>query len=247
MREYLLEKWGRKCAYCGAGNISLEIEHIHPKSRGGSNRVSNLTLACHACNQAKGNRDVKDFLADQPDVLACILKQAKQPLKDAAAVNSTRWALYNRLQATGLPVEVGTGGRTKFNRTRLNLPKTHWLDAACVGVMEALRVLITQPLLITAKGWGTRQMCFTNKYGFPIRHRTRQKSFFGFQSGDMVRAILPTGKFAGVHVGRVVVRATGVFEMVTSKGKVSPVRHKYYELIHKVDGYSYAVSPPLSN
>ena len=34
VREYLLEKFGRKCAYCGAENVPLEVEHIIPKSRG---------------------------------------------------------------------------------------------------------------------------------------------------------------------------------------------------------------------
>ena len=51
LREYVLEKWQRKCAYCQAQGLPLEIEHLVPKSRGGSNRASNLTLACHACNQ----------------------------------------------------------------------------------------------------------------------------------------------------------------------------------------------------
>ncbi|HAO02349.1 MAG TPA: HNH endonuclease, partial [Halomonas sp.] len=46
VREYLLEKWGRKCAYCGTADTPLEIEHVVPRSRGGSNRVSNLTLSC---------------------------------------------------------------------------------------------------------------------------------------------------------------------------------------------------------
>lgn len=110
VREYLLEKWGRKCAYCDVTDVPLEIEHIHPRSIGGSNRVSNLTLACHDCNQAKGNQDIRDFLANKPNTLKQILAQAKQPLKDAAAVNSTRWALFNRLKETGLSVETGTGG-----------------------------------------------------------------------------------------------------------------------------------------
>jgi 5-methylcytosine-specific restriction endonuclease McrA len=242
VREYLLEKWGRKCAYCGVENVPFEVEHIYPKSKGGSDRISNLTLACHACNQAKGNRDIKDFLAKKPDILSRILRQAKLPLKDAAAVNSTRWALFNRLKLRGLPVETGTGGRTKYNRVRLSIPKTHWLDAACVGVVESLQVLTSQPLLITAKGWGNRQMCVPNKYGFPTRHRTRCKTFFGFQTGDMVRAILPTGKFAGAHVGRLTVRESGVFEMKTPIGKVSPVRHKYCKSIHCNDGYMYAFS-----
>lgn len=181
-------------------------------------------------------------MAKKPDILSRILRQAKQPLKDAAAVNSTRWALFNKLSATGLPRETGTGGRTKYNRVRLSIPKTHWLDAACVGVVESLQVLTSQPLLITARGWGNRQMCTTNKYGFPVRHRTRCKTFFGFQTGDMVRAILPTGKFAGVHVGRLTVRESGVFEMKTPMGKVSPVRHKYCQSIHRNDGYMYSFS-----
>ncbi len=45
-REYLLYKWGRKCAYCSKENIPLQIEHIAPRAKGGSNRVSNLCLAC---------------------------------------------------------------------------------------------------------------------------------------------------------------------------------------------------------
>jgi hypothetical protein len=141
-----------------------------------------------------------------------------------------------------LPVEAFTGGRTKYNRVRLNLPKTHWIDSACVGIVENLQVQTRKPLLITAKGWGSRQMCTPNKYGFPTLHRTRCKTFFGFQTGEMVRAILPTGKFAGTHVGRLIVRESGVFEMKTPMGKVSPVRHKYCKSIHRNDGYMYAFS-----
>ncbi|MBD2457066.1 HNH endonuclease [Nostoc sp. FACHB-87] len=242
IKEYLLEKWDRKCAYCGVENVPLEVDHIHPKSKGGSDRISNLTIACHRCNQAKSNKHVKDFLAKKPDVLFRILRQAKQPLKDAAAVNSTRWVLFNTLKQTGLPVEIASSSRTKYNRIHLNLPKTHWLDAACVGLVEKLQVLTSQPLLIAAKGWGSRQMCTPNKYGFPIKHKTRCKTFFGFQTGDMVRAILPSGKFAGIHVGRLTVRESGVFEMRTAKGKVSPVRYKYCKSIQRNDGYMYAFS-----
>ncbi|MBD0310399.1 MAG: RRXRR domain-containing protein [Microcoleus sp. T1-bin1] len=242
IREYLLEKWGRKCAYCNAENVPLEIEHIHPKSKGGSSRVSNLTIACRACNEAKGNQDIKDFLAQKPDLLNRIVKGAKQPLKDAAAVNSTRWQLFNRLKETSLPVETGTGGRTKYNRTRLGLPKTHWLDAACVGVVSELKILTSQPLSIIARGWGSRQMCQPNKYGFPIKHKTRCKEFLGCKTGDLVQATLPTGKFAGTHVGRLIVRASGVFELICETGKVSPVRHKYCRAIHRNDGYMYALS-----
>ena len=53
--EYLLEKFGRKCFYCGAKNVPLEKEHILPKAKGGTNRVSNLTIACKPCNIKKSN------------------------------------------------------------------------------------------------------------------------------------------------------------------------------------------------
>lgn len=88
VREYLLLKWGRKCAYCGFENIAFELEHIQPKSKGGSDRVSNLTIACHDCNQAKGNRDVKEFLAQKPHLLARILIQAQQPLNNQIIIRN---------------------------------------------------------------------------------------------------------------------------------------------------------------
>ena len=61
IREYLLEKWGRKCAYCDAKNVPLQIDHIVPRSKGGSNRVSNLTLACESCNLKKGSLSLEEF------------------------------------------------------------------------------------------------------------------------------------------------------------------------------------------
>src|SRR5690606_548578 len=87
-REYLLEKWGRGCTYCCARGVPLEVDHIQPRSRGGSDRVSNLTLACRFCNQAKGNRDVREFVMDEAR-LARILEHANASLRDAAAVNAT--------------------------------------------------------------------------------------------------------------------------------------------------------------
>nr|MCU0553008.1 hypothetical protein [Leptolyngbya sp. Prado105] len=207
--------------------------------KGGSDRVSNLTIACHACNQSKGNQDIRDFLADKPDLLNRILKQAKSPLKDAAAVNSTRWALFNALKQTGLPVTVGTGGQTKFNRTRLNLPKSHWLDAACVGQVESLEVLPSKPLLIAAKGHGTRQMCGTDKHGFPTRHRSSVQIHKGFQTGDIISATVTAGKKIGSYGGRVLCRASGSFDITTTAGRVAGISHKYCKAIHKKDGYSY--------
>ena len=234
VREYLLEKWGRSCAYCHTSGVPLQIEHIVPKSRNGSDRVSNLALACRVCNQTKDNRTAAEF--GHPEVAA----QAKLPLRDTAAVNASRWALFRRLQATGLPVETGTGGRTKWNRTRRGLVKAHWLDAVCVGAStpEDLSVAGVRPLAITATGHGNRQMCGTDRFGFPFRHRTRVKRHFGLQTGELVRAVVPAGrKTTGTHVGRVLVRASGSFDVVAVTGRISGISFRYCQVIARSDGY----------
>ena len=97
LKEYLLEKFDRKCVYCGKSGVVLNVEHIIPKARGGSNRVSNLAIACTQCNQKKGAMPIEDFLKKKPALLAQIRKQLKTPLRDATAVNATRWALYRNL------------------------------------------------------------------------------------------------------------------------------------------------------
>ena len=242
VKEYLLEKWGRECVYCGTENVPLEVEHIQPKSKGGSNRVSNLTLACHDCNQRKGNLPIATFLAQEPERLRRIQAQAKAPLKDAAAVNSTRWALFQRLKGTNLPVEVASGGRTKWNRSRQRYPKAHWIDAACVGVSgEAVTCDSEQvPLQMKAMGHGERQRARLSAHGFPIGHKAVSKSAYGFQTGDLVKAHIPKGKFQGTHCGRVAIRSRPSFALSTPK-KTKPfdVHPKYLVIVHRSDGYVY--------
>ncbi len=133
VREYLLEKWARKCAYCDKTGVPLQIEHIHPKSKGGSNRVSNLTLCCVECNTDKGNKDISVYLAHDPKRLARINTNRKKPLKDAAAMNSIRYAIGDALKSFGLPITFHSGAQTKMNRMKQGYRKDHWVDAASCG------------------------------------------------------------------------------------------------------------------
>lgn len=242
IREYVMEKWNRTCAYCGAQNVPLQLEHIHPRAKGGTDQVANLALACEPCNLKKGTQDIRDFLAHDPERLARILAQASAPLKDATIVNATRWHLFERLKATGLPLEIGSGGLTKYNRAKRALPKTHWLDAACVGAStpEHLRTGGVFPLLIKATGRGHRRMCNPNEIGFPVSYRKRHKRYFGYQTGDLVRAVVPeTLACRGTHVGRVAVRARGTFNITTKRGKVTDVPYRFCTPIGRTTGYSY--------
>jgi 5-methylcytosine-specific restriction endonuclease McrA len=234
LREYLLEKWARTCAYCGKQHIPLQVEHIIPRAKGGTDKVSNLALACEQCNRAKGTQDIAEFLKKQPHVLRRVLAQAKAPLKDAAAVNATRWVLYVRLKALGLPVECGSGGLTKFNRSTRNFPKTHWLDAACVGesTPETLKVKGIIPLLIAARGHGCRKMCLMDGAGFPRTSPKQQRFTHGFRTGDIVRAAIPDYlNHAGIHVGRMAAKA---------QGSITDVGKKYCRVLQRADGYGYS-------
>jgi len=239
VREYLLEKWGRHCVYCDAKDTPIQVEHIVPKARGGSNRISNLAMACVKCNQDKGAHDVRDFLADQPDRLASILATAKTPLAAAAAVNATRFALLRELQATRLPVETATGGRTKWNRTRLGLPKTHALDAACVGNVDTLCGAATSPLAIKCTGRGARKRTRLTAHGFPRGYLSPAKSHLGFRTGDIVAATVPAGKKAGSRRGRLAVRASGSFNIQTSLGTIQGISHRHCRKLQSADGYAY--------
>lgn len=249
VREYLLEKFVRTCAYCGglSGDPVLEVEHIVPKSRGGSDRVSNLVIACRTCNLEKGNRTPAEWaesLAGSEKKIDkvrrgnCVTAQAraKAPLRDAASVNSTRRALYRRLVETGLPVEAGTSGQTKWNRTRLGLQKAHWIDAVCVGSSTPKQLLIERGavLAVRAMSHGRRRRCGTDANGFPVRHAPRARNFMGFRTGDLVRAVIPSGKHAGVHTGRIAIRHRPSFKL--NRFDVHP---KYVKLLQRNDGYEY--------
>lgn len=245
VREYLLEKFNRTCVYCDAKDTPLNLDHIHPKANGGSNRVSNLALACIPCNQKKGSVDVRDFVKD-PARLKRIIAQAKAPLKDAAAVNVTRWVLFNALKASGLPVETGSGAQTKFNRARLGIIKTHALDAACVGQVGDVLRPAQSTLQVKCTGRGSHCRTRVDAYGFPRGYLMREKSIKGFRTGDMVVATVTTGKKVGSHTGRVAIRKTGRFNIQTREGVIQGIGYKHCKVIARGDGYSYSYSTNLA-
>ncbi len=232
VRSYLLEKWQRRCAYCASRHVPFELDHIQPRSRGGSSAVSNLVLACHACNAAKGDRTAAEF--GHPEIAA----QARVPLQDAAAVNATRRALVKALGHLGLPIGTWSGGRTCWNRERFGVVKMHALDALCVGELAGVEAGSLRTLRVSALGRGRYGRTLVNASGFPRGYLMRQKRVRGFQTGDLVRAEVPSQlKTRGVHTGRVAVRASGSFRV----GKVDGINARYCRLLQSCDGYSYGL------
>ncbi len=56
------------CIYCG--HPWEAVDHIQPRSHGGTDTKSNLAPACKSCNSAKGDRPVSYFLREHPNILA---------------------------------------------------------------------------------------------------------------------------------------------------------------------------------
>ena len=230
LRAYLLEKFQHRCAYCQVRDVPFEIDHQIPRSRGGSNRASNLVLSCHDCNQAKGNQTAAEF--GYPDVGA----QAKVPLKDAAAVNATRYGLVEALRALGLPLGSWSGGQTRWNRARFGISKTHALDALCVGHIAGVTVGKLKTVAITAMGRGHYCRTLYTKHGFPRGYLMRHKQVEGIQTGDLVLALVPPPyKAQGTHKGRVTVRKSRFFRI---KG-VDSIPARCCRVLQRGDGYDY--------
>ena len=245
VKEYLLEKWGRECVYCKKKDTPLQVEHIIPRAKGGSNRPSNLTVSCEPCNQKKGAKSLGDFLSGKPELLKKIKSKMKAPLKDAAAVNASRWRLKKELDSFELPLELSTGGRTKFNRTQQKYCKDHWIDAVCIGASgEAVDLNGIKPLEIKAMGRGGRQVLNNDKFGFPRKQAPKSKKVIeDFQTGDFVKLVNKKGKYAGTWTGRLIgvdfSTKNPILKMKTPIGNAGIVWNKGFTLLQKTDGFNY--------
>ncbi|MFX1536473.1 MAG: RNA-guided endonuclease IscB [Promethearchaeota archaeon] len=268
VKEYLLEKYQRTCAYCQGASTDpiLEVDHVVPKQPhkgpSGTDRISNLVIACKTCNEAKGNSQPDDWLQhlqQSTDPLDQVrtnhvpqaLGQLQSPLQAAAFLNSTRWYIFHELQSFGLPVESGTGALTKLNRSRLRLPKSHIFDAVSVGDSTPDKIVVKTAYidLWQATGRGSRQMARVNKAGFPRGHRQRTKQVRGFQTGDLVAADVPKGKYVGRWLGRVAVRASGYFDLKGLGGNIlcQGISYTYCRCLQQADGWYYTKTHlPLS-
>lgn len=237
IRNYVMDRGNHQCGYCAANGLPLEVEHVIPRSKGGSNRVSNLIPACRKCNSKKGSMPVEVFMKNKPLVLAKIKRQLKSSLKDAAAVNATRFAIGKVIKDVGLPVSFWSGGRTKMNRSKQHYPKDHWIDAAVVGE-SGVDVKIDGniiPLLIKATGRGRRRVHGNDRYGFPRGKPRSAKRVFDFQTGDIARLKVGKGKYAGTNiVGRITIQANGRFVV----GGISR-SWKEFTLLQRGTGYDF--------
>ena len=258
IKEYLLNKYGNSCQYCqGASKDTiLEVEHMISKANNGSNSIKNLNIACKKCNQDKGSLNLDKWLEKlkksksklSVERVKCIEKvlDDKVLIKKnyGAWVNSYKNRLIkdSKVLSNIKEIELASGGRTKFNRINLDLPKTHYYDSLCVGdVAEGFKFKTPKVLKIKACGRGSRFRGRTNSCGIITKNLPRQKEFFGFQTGDLVKANVTKGKKVGVYLGRVAVRSSGYFNITTKDKVVQGIKYSDCSKIQRNDGYSYVI------
>ncbi|EQB72461.1 MAG: hypothetical protein AMDU4_FER2C00137G0014 [Ferroplasma sp. Type II] len=209
IREYLLEKFHRKCVYCRKTNVPMEIEHLTPRSRNGPDTVDNLAISCHECNQRKNDLTAEEF--GYPEVR----KRALKSLKDATFMNIVRWKL------TQLTEAIHTFGYiTKKNRISPGLDKSHANDAFVIagGTTQARPTVFD----VTQRRRNNRSLQI-NRKGFRPSIRRRR---YPLQPGDVVEFGESRYGVVGVHsYGNYVIIMNGEKKMDVNIKKVKLVKY----------------------
>lgn len=72
-RIAIYDKFGGRCAYCGIAlskdRRGWQVDHVHPKRLGGSDKLDNLFPSCAPCNNRKRSFTVDEF---RQHLLECV-------------------------------------------------------------------------------------------------------------------------------------------------------------------------------
>jgi len=233
VKQYLLTLHKHKCAYCCglSGDNILQVEHIHPQSKSGSHKISNLTISCSVCNDAKGTLTLEQWervLRTNPTVInekrlkkiPAIKKQSK--LKKGFQYSALTQSYKNYLLAElrkDFVVEITYGAKTKYQRTQLNLPKSQINDAFVIASEgKSVRMPKWYILEKQLKKRYPYHYISPPKKGEPIVKHKRELEMFGFRLWDKVECNHPkNGNVVGYVQGR---RSSGSFAIASLDGEL---------------------------
>ena len=216
IRNYLLEKHGRKCFYCGKTVSDFEVEHMIPKIRGGSDRIDNLTLSCHDCNQKKDTLTAEEFIKQTLPAKKAATKLKQLPnekhlFKYMTYMNATRWSLYNAIDEKYPNVTMTYGYITKYNRIKAGLPKTHHIDAKCITGFATVPSMGQTVVKIKMRRHNRQLHQATFSKGHVRKIGNLPTVVFGFQLYDIVL-------FNNHHYYIKGCRSSGYFALVSLEG-----------------------------
>ena len=218
LRAFVIHRDNSTYRYCGKKAKPVELDHVIPRSLSGPNTPWNLVVACHKCNQRKGNKSLAEFLKRRPQRLADIKAQLQKPLASAAHMNVIIPELLRRLCQQGHHVTEHDAAQTAANRQTLNVKKDHHIDAAVLGKPTTLRGVPNHILSIKAIGRGQRKRIMPDKSGTPRSqdwpnycrlspaehrkiptpgHKNRRKRIDGIGTADLVQIQHASGTVRG--------------------------------------------------
>jgi len=170
------------CQYCGVhcipSGMIATVDHIIPKTCGGTDAFLNLVCACMECNQKKGSQTALEF--GHPEV------QGKTFAYPAHLQCGKRYIRENLERIA--PVKSVFGFQTKAWRESLGLPKSHENDASAMSVQEGKFVSFSGSYRIQAR----------RRRG--DRYNKKHKTFLGFRHFDLVKWTQRNGE---THLGTV--------------------------------------------
>lgn len=118
-----------KCQCCGKKSCRLEVHHLLPRSRGGSDKLANLITLCTDCHHLAHSSE-EQLLAFQKK----FSKKAKSTLRYATQMNVLRHMLQREYPDT----ELTYGFITKDICIVFGLEKSHMVDACCIASRDTL-------------------------------------------------------------------------------------------------------------
>ena len=232
LRAYVIHREDHRCIYCNRKPGRFTLDHVIPRSAKGPNTPGNVVAACEQCNKAKGDRPVEEHLRRRPKVLQRVKTHLKRPMAAAAHLNAIIPRLLADLRDTGWTVAEHDAARTAANRRLLDIPKSHFNDAAVLGTVTSIRKMPGQILDVRAAGRGLRQRAVVDKHGTPRGrpyreyrrltpqeqartptpgHKGRAKRVQGIGPNDLVEIQHSTGTHrgtAGIYRNRVTLLET---------------------------------------
>ena len=228
LRAYVIHREDHHCIYCNRKPKRFTLDHVVPRNSNGPTTPGNIVAACEwQCNKAKGNRPVEEYLRRRPKVLARVQTHLKRPMSAAAHLNAIIPRLLAELRGNNWTVTEHDAAQTAANRRMLDIPKSHFNDAAVLGPITGIRNMPGRILDVRAAGRGQRQRAIVDKYGTPrgkayrdycrltLRekaqtltpgHKGRAKRLRGIGANDLVEIQHRTGNHrgtAGIYRDRV--------------------------------------------
>ena len=129
LREAVFARDKYTCQCCGrtiADGAILHVHHIIYRSRGGTNRMSNLATVCDRCHTPANHKPRGKLYNWKPKIAS---------FKGATYMTTIRWKLYNEVKSKfpDVNIHITYGAETKERRRVFDITKSHVNDAFVMG------------------------------------------------------------------------------------------------------------------